>query len=406
MPHQLPPKGDWRAWVVIGGRGAGKTRTGAEWVRGQVEGACPNDAGRRKRVALIGDTLAQARDVMVHGESGIIACSPPDRRPKWVESRKQLVWPNGAIAQVFSAQDPDSLRGPQFDCAWLDEFAKFRLADRVWDQIQLSLRLGDDPQMILTTTPQDIPILREVLGDGSTVKTHAATDVNKANLADSFLRDVKAKYAGTRMGRQELEGVLLTGLDGALWQRDMFKMDATDASEFDRVVVAVDPPVSSTATSDECGIVVVGARTEGPAQMWQATVIADLSFHPKSPNDWAKRALQAMAAFQADRLVVEVNQGGDMVRSIIRSLDPSTPIKAVHATRGKVTRAEPVAALYEQGRIFHNRALGELEDQLCLMTPAGFKGKGSPDRVDALVWAIHDLLLAHGMASAPSLRSL
>ncbi len=405
MDHQMPPVGDWRAWVVIGGRGAGKTRAGAEWVRSQVEGALPTDKGLRTRVALVADTIDQARAVMIEGESGILACSPPDRRPKWVASKKQLEWPNGAVAQVFSAQDPDALRGPQFDAAWVDEFAKFRRAEDTWDMLQLCLRVGSDPRVVVTTTPQGLPALRKVLNDPRTVKTHAATDVNAANLADSFLADVKAKYAGTRMGRQELAGEILEGVDGALWNRDMFEKRAVAGKAFDRIVVAVDPPVSSGPKADECGIVVVGANMQGPRQMWTATVLADVSHKTNGPNDWAKRAQQAMIVFDADRLVAEVNQGGDMVKQVIHSRDPLIPFRAVHASRGKVARAEPVAALYEQGRISHVAGLDKLEDQMCLMAPQGFQGQGSPDRVDALVWAVTDLLLT-GAKNNPGLRNL
>ncbi len=405
MDHQLPPAGDWRAWVVIGGRGAGKTRAGAEWVRTQVEGPRPTDAGARTRVALVADTIDQARAVMIEGESGILACSPPDRRPVWRASKKQLEWPNGAVAQVFSAQDPDALRGPQFDAAWVDEFAKFRRAEDAWDMLQLCLRIGSDPRVVVTTTPQGLPALRKVLDDPKTVRTHAATQANAANLADSFLADVTAKYDGTRLGRQELSGEILDGADGALWTRDMFDRRAVPDGVFDRVVVAVDPPVSSGARADECGIVVVGANLDGPRQMWRATVLADVSHKTSGPNDWARRAQQAMHVFQADRLVVEVNQGGDMVKQVIHSRDPMIPVRAVHASKGKGARAEPVAALYEQGRITHVPGLDTLEDQMCLMTPQGFQGQGSPDRVDALVWAVTDLLLSTG-PSTPGVRRI
>lgn len=408
MEHQLPPVGDWRTWVIMGGRGAGKTRAGSEWVRSQVEGSGPLDPGACTRIALVNETLDQAREVMVFGESGILACSPPDRRPEWISSRRQLVWPNGAIAQIYSAHDPESLRGPQFDCAWIDELAKWKAADKTWDMLQFGLRLGENPRQLVTTTPRNVGVLKMILDQDTTVKTHAKTEANRANLAKSFLDDVRAKYAGTRLGRQELDGILLEQSEGALWNLAQFETRAIPVmADFNRVVVAVDPPVSHTETSDECGIVVVGAKTQGPPHSWTATVLADLSFKPKSPNDWAQTALQAMQDFEADRLVAEVNQGGDMVKTIIHSLNPLVPFRAVHASRGKAARAEPVAALYEQGRVDHVCDLDALEDQMCLMTTKGFKGSDSPDRVDALVWAIFDLMLNVSSAkTAPKIRSL
>ncbi|MEO0917479.1 MAG: terminase family protein, partial [Pseudomonadota bacterium] len=241
MPHQLPPLGDWKTWVVMGGRGAGKTRAGSEWVRAQVEGSGPDDPGRARRVALVGETYDQARDVMVHGESGILACSPEDRRPKWVADRRKLVWPNGAEAKVFSAHDYEALRGPQFDAAWVDELAKWPKAEDAWDMLQFALRLGDNPQQMITTTPRDVPVLKRVLASESTVVTQAATRENRANLAPSFLEEVEGQFAGTQLGRQELDGVLVEELEGALWTRAMLTAAGErKAIEADRVVVAVD----------------------------------------------------------------------------------------------------------------------------------------------------------------------
>ncbi|WP_245964223.1 DNA-packaging protein [Roseovarius spongiae] len=394
LDHQLPPEGDWRAWVIMGGRGAGKTRAGAEWVRAQVEGAKPTDAGRRRRIALIGETVAQVRDVMVFGESGILACSPPDRRPVWEATRRRLVWPNGAVAQVFSAHDPESLRGPQFDGAWVDELAKWKKARETWDMLQFGLRLGEAPQVCVTTTPRNVGVLKDILSADTTVVTSAPTESNRAFLADSFLREVQARYAGTRLGRQELEGVLLEDVEGALWtQAALGSARVEEAPEMDRIVVALDPPVSGKASSDECGIIVVGACTQGPPENWRACVLADASVSASGPTVWARAAVRAMEVWGADRLVAEVNQGGDLVREVLRQVDPLVAVRAVHATRGKVARAEPVAALYEQGRVRHMRGLGALEDQMCAMTTQGFEGKGSPDRVDALVWALFDLMI-------------
>ncbi len=394
LEHQLPPEGDWRAWVVMGGRGAGKTRAGAEWVRAQVEGAKPLDKGRSERIALVGETYDQVRDVMVFGESGILACSPPDRRPEWQATRRRLIWPNGATAQVFSAHDPEGLRGPQFDGAWVDEMAKWKKARETWDMLQFALRLGEHPQVCVTTTPRNVGVLKEVLKQETTVTTHATTEANAAYLAQSFLDEVKARYAGTRMGRQELDGVLVDEVEGALWtERLLGACGMDDIPELDRVVVAVDPPVTGRESSDECGIVVAGVRMQGPVQDWKAYVLADCSMGAASPMGWASAAIRAMEQFGAERLVAEVNQGGDMVEQVIRQVDPMVPFRAVHASRGKSARAEPVAALYEQGRVRHARGLSDLEDQMCAMTLRGFEGKGSPDRVDALVWALTELMI-------------
>ncbi|WP_425045425.1 DNA-packaging protein [Primorskyibacter sp. S87] len=408
MPHQLPPEGDWRAWVIMGGRGAGKTRAGAEWVRGKVEGGRPLEAGQAKRLALIGETFDQVRDVMIFGDSGIVACSPPDRRPRWKASERKLIWPNGAEAQAFSAHDPEGLRGPQFDAAWVDELAKWKKAGETWDMLQFALRLGEHPQVCVTTTPRNVGVLTEVLKAGSTVTTHARTEANRANLAKSFLEEVRARYSGTRMGRQELDGVLLADADGALWTSSMLE-DARENSmpELDRVVVALDPAVSSGTDADECGIVVVGARVQGPPETWRAWVLADRTVAGQSPAGWAQAAVDAMSEFDAERLVAEVNQGGQLVEEVMRQVAPLTPFRAVRATRGKVARAEPVAALYEQGRVRHLPGLAELEEQMCQMTARGFEGRGSPDRVDALVWALHELLVAPASAfRRPRLRAL
>ncbi|WP_090270348.1 DNA-packaging protein [Thalassovita taeanensis] len=394
LDHQLPPEGDWRAWVIMGGRGAGKTRAGAEWVRAQVEGARPLDAGRASRVAIVGETIDQAREVMVFGESGILACSPPDRRPDWHAGRRMLIWPNGATAQIFSAHDPEALRGPQFDAAWVDELAKWKKAQDTWDMLQFGLRLGEAPQVCVTTTPRNVGVLKELLKLPATVVTHAPTEANRAYLAESFLEEVQARYAGTRLGRQELEGVLLEDAEGALWTSAMLEGLRRDmAPEMDRIVVAVDPPVTGHAGSDECGIVVVGVRSGGAVSDWTGYVLEDASISAASPTQWARRAVQMMEKWGADRMVAEVNQGGDLVEAVVRQVDPMVPFKKVHASRGKVARAEPVAALYEQGRVWHLRGLGALEDQMCAMTAQGFEGKGSPDRVDALVWALHELIL-------------
>lgn len=408
LPHQLPPEGDWRSWVALGGRGAGKTRAGAEWVRAQVEGARPLDPGKAVHVALVGETIEQAREVMVFGESGILACSPPDRRPEWQATRKRLVWPNGAVAQVFSAHEPESLRGPQFDGAWLDELAKWPKAREAWDMLQFGLRLGDRPQACVTTTPRNVEVLKAILENPSTVVTHAPTEANRAHLAASFLEEVRTRYTGTRLGRQELDGVLLEDAEGALWTLEMLDgAHVREVPELDRVVVAVDPPVTGHGRSDACGIVVAVVVMAGPPGDWRAYVLEDATIRGASPQGWAEAALAAMQRHGADRLVAEVNQGGDLVETVIRQIDPMVPYRAVRAARGKAARAEPVAALYEQGRVAHARGLVELEDEMCRMTVRGFEGQGSPDRVDALVWALHDLMIAPAAAwTRPRMRML
>ncbi|NDR56071.1 DNA-packaging protein [Aliiruegeria sabulilitoris] len=408
LPHQLPPGGDWKTWVILGGRGAGKTRAGSEWVRTQVEGGRPEEPGRSRRVALVGETFDQVRDVMVFGDSGIIACSPPDRVPEWHSGKRQLEWPNGAIAQAFSAHEPEALRGPQFDAAWVDELAKWKKADETWSMLQFGLRLGDNPRQCVTTTPRDVQILKELLKRDSTVTTAAPTEANRANLADSFLEEVRARYDGTRLGRQELDGVLVEDTEGALWTSRGVEAARVDVlPEFDRVVVAVDPPVTGNKGSDECGIVVVGAVTKGDPKDWEAVVLEDASVSAASPLQWAHAAVAAMDRHAADRLVAEVNQGGDLVKTVLNQIDPMLPYKAVRARHGKSARAEPVAALYEQGRVKHVRGLGALEDQMCRMTTRGYEGRGSPDRVDALVWAMTELLLdPAAQFRRPTIRTL
>ncbi|MCC1493427.1 DNA-packaging protein [Cognatishimia sp. F0-27] len=406
--HQLPPEGDWRSWVILGGRGAGKTRAGSEWVRSMVEGARPLDPGPCKRLALIGETFDQVREVMIYGDSGILACSPPDRRPKWNQSRRCLIWPNGAEAMAFSAHDPESLRGPQFDAAWVDELAKWPKARATWDMLQFGLRLGDHPRVCVTTTPKNIDVLKELLELPSTVVTRAATEANAAYLAANFLTEVRARYAGTKLGMQELDGILLEDVDGALWTRDMLDgCRAGRVPDLTRIVVAVDPPAGGKSSSDECGIVVVGVVQNGPPQEWRAIVLEDATVQGVSPTGWAEAAADAYHRWEADRVVAEVNQGGDMVESVLRQVDPLLPVRKVHATRGKAARAEPVAALYEQGRVSHSAGLDALEAQMCLMTQGGFAGADSPDRVDALVWALTDSMLEPMSGwQLPKLRTL
>ncbi len=404
-PHQLPPGGDWRSWVILGGRGAGKTRAGSEWVRAHVEGARPLDPGRARRVALVGETYDQAREVMIYGESGILACSPPDRRPEWISTRRLLLWPNGAEARVYSANDFEALRGPQFDLAWADEIAKWPKAEQAWDMLQFCMRLGTDPKVCVTTTPRNTPFLHALMSRGSTVATHAPTQANRAYLADGFLAEIEERYAGSRQGREEIEGELLADTEGALWTRAMLDAALVRAApECDRIVVAVDPSASTGERSDECGIVVVGVTYAEKVEDWRAYVLEDASLNA-SPAGWAEAAVKAARRHGADRIVAEVNQGGAMVEAMIRQVDQTIGVTKVHATKAKGVRAEPVAALYEQGRVRHVPGLGPLEDQMALMTVTGFQGKGSPDRVDALVWAMTEVILKPALArSNPRLR--
>ena len=372
------------------------------------------DKGRCRNVALIGETYDQVRSVMIEGPSGILACTPPDRMPKWIAGKRQLVWPNGAVATAFSAQEPENLRGPQFDAAWADELAKWKRGGEVWDMLQFALRLGDDPRAMVTTTPRNVEVLKRLIAASSTVMTKAATEANAAFLAESFLNEVRDRYAGQWLGRQELDGEVVEDLPGALWTTEGLNR-ATRAFErlpvFSRIVVAVDPAVSSKATSDECGIVVAGAITEGPVQDWRAVVLEDATVRGMTPRGWAEAAIDAMERHGADRIVVEVNQGGNLVRQVLEQVDPLVPVAEVHAVEGKAARAEPVAALYEQGRIWHVPGLERLEEQMCQMTTQRYEGDGSPDRVDALVWALTKLMIepareARKPAPSPRLRVL
>ena len=401
---QLPPPaaqggGDWTTWLILGGRGSGKTRSGAEWVRGLALGKPPFAARPVTRIALVGETLQDARAVMIDGPSGLLAIHPAAERPAYNASRRELVWPNGAVAQLFSADDPESLRGPQFGAAWADELAKWRRADEAWDMLQFCLRLGEHPRQAVTTTPRPIPLLRRLLADPRSAVSRAATEANAANLAPSFLGSVVARYRGTRLGRQELDGELIEDRADSLWRRD-----AIDAARLDtapplaRIVVAVDPPVTSGAAADACGIVAAGRDESG-----RAYVLADATTRGQAPLDWARAAIRLYESLEADGIVAEVNQGGELVAQMLRQVSPGVPVRMVRATRGKFLRAEPVAALYERGLVAHVGAWPELEDQMCDFGPGGLSGGRSPDRVDALVWALTELIL--GERGAPRIRS-
>lgn len=398
---QLPPPGDWTTWAVVGGRGSGKTRTGAEWVRALVHGDPAFTAEPVGRVALIGETFSDVREVMVEGPSGLLAL-PRLRRPRplWQPSRRRLEFANGAVVLAFSAEEPDGLRGPQFGAAWSDEAAKWRHAEATWDMIQFGLRLGARPRGLVTTTPRPIPLIRRLLSDSRTVVTRTRTADNAQNLARGFLEAVVGRYAGTRLGRQELDGELIADRPDALWSRDAIEASRVAAAPpLVRVAVAVDPPASSREGADACGIVAAGLGSDGAAY-----VLADATLARAGPQAWAAAALGLYHRLSADALVVEVNQGGEMVSSVFAQVDACVPVTSVRATRGKYLRAEPVSVLYAQGRVRHVGALPALEDELCDFGPGGLSTGASPDRLDALVWAITHLMLTPG--AEPRVRVL
>lgn len=376
---QQIPEGDWYAWLILAGRGFGKTRTGAETIREWVK------SGQAKRIALIGATEDEVRQVMIEGESGLLAVHPPEERPYFLPSRKLLVWPNGACAQIFSGVKPDQLRGPQFDGAWIDELAKFPHPETLWQQLNFSLRLGKAPRVVITTTPRPLKLLKALMErEGKdVVLTRGSSFENQENLSPTFLSMMEERYAGTRLGTQELYGEILENVEGALWTYEHIEEARIDvAPPLARIVVAVDPAVTSSEESDETGLIIAGVSADG-----KYYVLEDGSGR-YPPIKWAKRAIDLYKRHKADRIIAEVNQGGDLVQTMIRSLDSEVSFQSVRATRGKFTRAEPVAALYEQGLVFHVSPQGfsELEEQLCRYVPGG--SLKSPDRLDALVWAL------------------
>ncbi len=386
---QYPAGGPPARWLVTGGRGSGKTRLGAEWVKGLVRGLSPfsPDGVKYGLIALVGETLGDVREVMVEGPSGILAVSGNDR-PRYEATRRRLLWASGAVAHVFSSEDPESLRGPQFDAAWCDELGKWKNAEAVWDMLQFGMRLGPRPVQIITTTPRPTRLMKRLIADPSVTHRRLSTEANKGNLAGGFVEALARRYGGTRLGRQELEGELIEDREDALWSREMLADAlAGEAGELRRIVVAVDPPASSRKTSDACGIVAAGLDADG-----KAVVLADATVRAAKPLDWAGAAVALFHRLEADCIVAEVNQGGDMVTAVIRTVDQAVPVKAVRANRGKWLRAEPVAALYSQGRVKHAGRFAELEDEMCDFGPDGLSGGRSPDRVDALVWAIGELM--------------
>lgn len=385
--------------MILGGRGSGKTRAGAEWISGLALGLAPFTDKACGNIALVGETLADVREVMIDGPSGIMATSRLSR-PRYEVSRRRVLWDNGAIGSVFSSEDPDSLRGPQFDAAWCDELAKWKYAQDTWDMLQFGLRLGDNPRQIITTTPRSMPLLRELLKDKAMPVTRMKTSDNSQFLATGFMDYMQLRYQGSRLGRQELDGEMIEDRPGALWSRDLLERCFTDkAAELCRIVVAVDPPASSGRNADRCGIVVVGLGRDNIAY-----VLEDATIEQAKPHQWADKAIKQFHHFEADIILAEVNQGGEMVAAVIHAQDPLVPVRSVRAKRGKWLRAEPIAALYQQGRIRHAGRFMALEDEMCDFGPDGLSSGRSPDRVDALVWALQELLLNE--AQEPRIRRL
>lgn len=385
-PNQLAPEGEWQTWIALAGRGFGKTEAGAQWVRERVQ------SGARS-IALVAETQKDLEEVMV---ARIVAIHPPKEAPSVRYKPVRLVWPNGAIALGYNGTEPNQLRGPEFDTAWVDELAKYRYARETWDMLQFTMRSGPDPRAFVTTTPRPIPVLREILADPTTAITRGSTFDNAANLPAQFIAKLQTRYAGTRLGRQELEAEILDDVPGALWTRAMVDeaLKPVTFPDMRRVVVAVDP--SGTRGDDDAGdsigIVVAGVGVDG-----RGYILADRSCK-LSPAGWGARAVAAYHEFKADRIVAERNFGGAMVEHVIRTADQYVSYGEVTASRGKVIRAEPVAALYEQGRVSHAPGMPELEDQMCQMASDGYLGEGSPDRLDAMVWAMTDLMLEDNSA--------
>lgn len=399
-PKQRTPTWNWSFWLILAGRGYGKTRVGSEWVIDKAR-----RGSRGMRIALVAETAADARDVMVEGDSGILAVSPPWFRPAYYPSKRRLVWPNGVIATTYSAEEPDQLRGPQHHYAWGDEPAKWRYAD-AWDQLQMGLRLGDHPQAVLTTTPRPTPLIKSWVEDATGPNptfalTRGSTYENRANLAPTFLDTILKKYEGTRLGRQELNAEVLDDAPGALWNRAEH-IDAhrviKPPCDLVRVVVAIDPSVSSDSPGACTGIVVAGLGTDG-----HGYVLADGSLLQPTPEQWAKAAVTLFHTHQADRVIGEVNNGGDLVESNVRSIE-RLPFKKVSASRGKQKRAEPIASFYEQGRVHHVGSLPLLEDEMCQWEPG--VSTWSPNRLDALVWALTELMLGDNFEFAGAMAAL
>ncbi len=393
--NQLPPiNKDWFIWLVLAGRGFGKTRTGAEFIRNHIE------RGYNGKVHLIGPTAADVRDVMIEGESGILNISPPDFRPVYFPSKRRLVWPNGAVGTTFSAEEPERLRGPQAGLVWGDEVGAWRYPE-AWDQAMLGLRVGDDPKACATTTPRPTKLVKDLVATEGCVITKGTTYENRDNLAANFFKRIIKKYEGTRVGRQELMAELLEDTEGALWNYNLiddnritYKRFMEDV-ELVRIAVAIDPAVTSKEeTSNETGIIAAGIDAAG-----EGYILADRS-GIYTPLGWANKAIKLFAHLKADRIVAEVNNGGDLVEANLRTVSPRIPYKKVHASRGKRVRAEPISNLYEQGLVHHVGSFPKLEEQLTQWDATD--GSRSPDRLDALVWVLTFLMLFYKPRKARS----
>lgn len=381
--NQLPPDGEWIHWLLLAGRGFGKTRTGAETVRDWIR------QGYRY-VNLIGATANDVRSIMVEGESGILAICPKDERPVFKAHISKLVWPNGAETLLFSAEEPERLRGKQSDKGWADEICSWKYKES-WDQFKFGLRLGNKPQVVISTTPKPGDLLRSIVNDPSTVITRGSTLDNSDNLAKAFISTIIKKYEGTRLGRQELYAEVLEDVQGALWVRSNFDENRVEyVPELRRIVVSIDPSGARSEddeNADSIGIIVAGLGYNG-----RGYILADYTCKG-SPAMWGRRAVEAYYKYDANIIIAERNFGGAMVEHVIRTTDQNVPYKDVTASRGKSVRAEPIAALYEQNRVSHIAGLDLLEDQLMAFTSNGYLGAGSPDRADSLVWALSELML-------------
>ncbi len=377
---QAPPLWAWQNWLILAGRGFGKTRVGSETIRQWIREGFD-------LVNLVAATADDLRDVMVEGESGILAVCPKDERPQYLVSKRRLEWPNGAVSLLFTAEEPERLRGKQHQKLWCDEPAAWRYAEEAWDMAQLGLRLGANPQSILTTTPRPTKLIRELIADKNTAVTRGTTYENRDNLAPSFYSKVITKYEGTRLGRQELNAEVLDDNPSALWKRSNIDANRVKAAPpLTRIVVAVDPAVTSNEDSDETGIVIVGRDQRWPPHFY----VLDDKSGIYTPDDMGKIACNAYTDNQADRIVAETNNGGDMVEAVIRYQNANVSYGKVTASRGKTTRAEPIAALYEQNRVHHVGTFAVMEDQMCDWNPT-VDSQDSPDRMDALVWGITEL---------------
>jgi len=377
-PHQLPPPGEWLTWMILTGRGWGKTRTGAEWVTDQAKKGA-------KHIALIGQTKADVRDTMIEiGPSSILKISNPKFYPKYESSKRRIIWPNGCIGTIYSGDEPDQVRGPSHDRAWIDELAKFKYPQDIWNNLMFGLREGEDMRILVTTTPRPIPIIKNLIKDPNTIPIRGSTYENKDNLPKKYFDYVIAPYVGTRLGKQEIEGKILDDNPDALWTRKIIDDNRRNKfPELVRVVIAVDPEATANEKSSETGIVAIGISADGHG--W---LLGDDSLRA-SPDEWGNAVVTAYHKYNADRIIGEVNNGGDMIEYVIKTVDPNVSYKSVRASRGKYIRAEPVAALYEQGKIHHIGNFPDLEDQLCEWVP----GEKSPDRLDALVWGVTELML-------------